>query len=78
MPCRFHRRRSISRTHGITTRKNCLGDSDEINENVELVSSHFGLVANPAAFHVSANRLGQVEGQWQPFRPRAPFARFRA
>ncbi|SLJ86107.1 esterase/lipase family protein [Novosphingobium mathurense] len=68
----------FSRTDGVTAWENCLGDTDEINENVEVVSSHFGFMTNPAVFHVIADRLGQAEGQWQPFQPSVPFASFYA
>lgn len=64
----------FSRTDGITAWENCIGDSNEINENVEVVSSHFGFVTNPAVFRIIADRLGQAEGQWQPFVPRTPLS----
>lgn len=57
----------FSRTDGITSWKNCLGDTDAINENIEVVSSHFGFVTNPAVFCVVADRLAQPEGGWLPY-----------
>ncbi|MCJ2176960.1 esterase/lipase family protein [Novosphingobium album (ex Hu et al. 2023)] len=64
----------FSRTDGITAWENCIGDSDEINENVEVVSSHFGFVTNPAVFQIIADRLSQPEGKWQRFVPRTPLS----
>lgn len=64
----------FSRTDGITAWENCYGDSDAINENVEVVSSHFGFVTNPAVFQIVADRLAQPEGNWQPFVPRTPLS----
>jgi len=64
----------FSRTDGITAWENCIGDSDAINENVEVVSSHFGFVTNPAVFQIIADRLAQPEGGWKPFVPRTPLS----
>lgn len=64
----------FSRTDGITAWENCVGDRDAINENVEVVSSHFGFVTNPAVFKIVADRLAQPEGNWQPFVPRTPLS----
>ncbi|KHK93545.1 esterase/lipase family protein [Novosphingobium malaysiense] len=64
----------FSRTDGITAWENCVSDSDAINENIEVVSSHFGFVTNPAVFQIIADRLAQPEGNWQPFVPRTPLS----
>ncbi len=64
----------FSRTDGITAWENCVGDSDAINENIEVVSSHFGFVTNPAVFQIVTDRLSQPEGSWQPFVPRTPLS----
>jgi pimeloyl-ACP methyl ester carboxylesterase len=36
-------------------------------ENIEVVASHFGIGANPAAWYVVADRLAQRDGEWSPF-----------
>ncbi len=37
------------------------------SENIEVISSHFGMGANPAVLWAIADRLAQAEGHWQPF-----------
>lgn len=57
----------FSKTDGMAAWQNCRGATDSITENVEVHSSHFGMVVNPAVFHIIADRLAQPEGQWRPF-----------
>jgi hypothetical protein len=38
-------------------------------ENVAVHSSHLGYGHNPAVLWVVADRLGQQDGEWAPFRP---------
>ena len=38
-------------------------------ENIEVESSHLGMVHNPSVFYLIADRLSQPENQWQPFAP---------
>lgn len=64
----------FSRTDGITAWENCVSDRDAINENIEVVSSHFGFVTNPAVFQIVTDRLAQPEGNWQPFVSRTPLS----
>jgi pimeloyl-ACP methyl ester carboxylesterase len=45
------------------------------SENVEVRGSHMGLGHNTAALLVVADRLGQPEGEWRPFRPPARLGR---
>lgn len=56
-----------SKSDGIAAWENCLGGTDAITENIEVHSSHFGMVANPAVFRVIADRLAQPEGGWVPY-----------
>lgn len=56
-----------SRSDGITAWQNCMGLTDAINENIEVRSSHFGFMANPAVFMAVADRLSQKKQGWQPF-----------
>ncbi len=57
-----------SRTDGITAWENCVATTDSQTENVEVNSSHFGMVMNTTVFRVVADRLAQHEGEWQPYR----------
>ena len=56
-----------SRTDGITAWENCLANTDHQSENVEVHSSHFGMVVNTSVFQIVADRLAQPEGEWAPF-----------
>jgi pimeloyl-ACP methyl ester carboxylesterase len=56
-----------SKTDGITAWQNCVAIADHQTENIEVHSSHFGMVVNPFVFHVVANRLAQPEDGWTPF-----------
>lgn len=62
-----------SKTDGIAAWENCIAQPHEMTENVEVHSSHFGLVVHPAVYHLIADRLAQPEGEWQPYEmPAAP------
>ncbi|WP_380878415.1 alpha/beta hydrolase [Sphingomonas sp. DBB INV C78] len=63
----------FSQSDGIAAWRNCVGTEDAINENVEVHSSHFGMVVNPAVLHVIADRLAQPEGAWRRFTPPQAF-----
>ena len=58
-----------SRTDGVVRWHLCLDVVDDQHENVEVLASHVGMGFNPAALYVLADRLGQPEGEWRPFRP---------
>jgi pimeloyl-ACP methyl ester carboxylesterase len=45
-------------------------------ENVEVRGSHLGLMHNPAVLWLLADRLGQDEAKWKPFRPPLPLVPF--
>lgn len=64
----------FSRSDGITPWQNCQGSEAANSENIEVCSSHFGMVGNPAVFHAVADRLAQREGEWAPFDGHAPFS----
>jgi pimeloyl-ACP methyl ester carboxylesterase len=57
-----------SRTDGVTAWQNCLATEDHQTENVEVNSSHFGMVMNTTVFQVIADRLLQPEGAWRKHR----------
>jgi pimeloyl-ACP methyl ester carboxylesterase len=65
-----------SRSDGIAAWRNCISETDDITENIEVHSSHFGFVANPAVFYAVADRLGQFEGRWAPFNRAGPYSTF--
>jgi pimeloyl-ACP methyl ester carboxylesterase len=56
-----------SRSDGIVAWQGCLEQPGPHTENIEVVSSHFGLGVNPLALAAIADRLAQPEGQWAPF-----------
>lgn len=58
----------FSKTDGIAAWENCLVHPHDMAENVEVNSSHFGLVNHPAVYHVIADRLAQPEGDWKPYK----------
>ncbi len=56
-----------SKTDGITAWQNCLAVPDHQSENIEVHSSHFGMVVNASVFRIVADRLAQPEDAWRPF-----------
>jgi hypothetical protein len=64
-----------SRTDGVVRWHTCIDAVDATHENVEVRGSHSGLGFNPAVLFVIADRLGQLEGRWRPFRPPAALRR---
>jgi pimeloyl-ACP methyl ester carboxylesterase len=56
-----------SKTDGITAWENCLAISDHQTENIEVHSSHFGMVMNASVFRIVADRLAQPENAWLPY-----------
>lgn len=38
-----------------------------LNENLEIVSSHWGMANNPMTLRILADRLAQAEGHWAPY-----------
>ena len=60
-----------TRHDGIVHWKTCINPRVEQAENVEVHASHCGLVFNPLAWIVIADRLAQHEDKWTPFSPNA-------
>lgn len=54
---------------GITAWENCVAEPDHQTENIEVRSSHFGMMMNTTVFRIVADRLAQQEGAWAPFMP---------
>lgn len=58
-----------SRADGVVTWSTCRYGHGPRRESVEVRGSHLGLAHNPAVLWVLADRLGQRDGAWKPFRP---------
>jgi pimeloyl-ACP methyl ester carboxylesterase len=58
-----------SRTDGIVDWRSCIEASGDQRENVEVRSSHAGLLHHPAVLAVILDRLAQPAGRWAPFHP---------
>ena len=56
-----------SKTDGITAWQNCVAIPDHRTENIEVHSSHLGMVVNPEVYRIVADRLAQPERAWSPF-----------
>ncbi|TVQ91225.1 MAG: alpha/beta fold hydrolase [Chromatiaceae bacterium] len=56
-----------SRTDGVVPWRASLESEGPQTENIEVESSHLGLVVNPLVLYVIADRLAQPEGAWRPF-----------
>jgi pimeloyl-ACP methyl ester carboxylesterase len=60
-----------SRTDGIVAWQASVQDNDARNtqlENIEVVASHVGLGLNPSTWWAVADRLSQIQGNWNPFK----------
>ena len=58
-----------TRADGIVAWSACRYPAAPRRQNVEVRGSHLGLAHNPAVLWLLADRLGQAEGKWKPFRP---------
>ncbi|WP_420452350.1 alpha/beta fold hydrolase [Ilumatobacter sp.] len=58
-----------SRTDGVVSWSSCIDAEAPLAENVAVPGSHIGLIHNPAALHVIADRLAQPAGVQQPYAP---------
>lgn len=65
-----------SKSDGITAWQNCVSDTDTQTENIEVHSSHFGFVTNPAVYYAVADRLALPQGEWRPFDRAGPYTAF--
>ncbi|MBK1705667.1 alpha/beta fold hydrolase [Halochromatium glycolicum] len=57
----------FSRSDGIVPWRHSLEPTGPQAENIEIISSHFGLGAHPLALYAIADRLAQPEDRWRPF-----------
>jgi hypothetical protein len=58
-----------SRTDGVVAWQTCIDEQAPDAENVAVPSSHIGLLHNPAALYIVADRLSQPPGVNKPFEP---------
>lgn len=58
-----------TRTDGVVRWHACIDEVGPTRENIEVRGTHTGLGMNAAVLLAVADRLGQREGGWQPFRP---------
>ena len=56
----------FSRSDGLGDWRTCLQPEGPLSENVEVASSHMGMLWHPQALRVVADRLAQPEGRWRP------------
>lgn len=56
-----------SRRDGVVAWQACRLPRSPIAENIEVASSHLGLVWHPEVLAIIADRLAQPAGQWQPW-----------
>ena len=58
----------FTRTDGVVAWHSCIDEEAPEAENVKVPGSHIGLLHNPAALYVIADRLAQPPGTHEPFR----------
>ncbi|MEI2766476.1 MAG: hypothetical protein V9F82_12440 [Dermatophilaceae bacterium] len=56
-----------SRSDGMFEHHRVCEPDGPLNENLEIVSSHWGMANNPMTMRILADRLAQPEGQWAPY-----------
>ena len=59
----------FSRSDGVVAWHSCIDEEAPQAENIEVPGSHIGLLHNPAALYVIADRLAQPAGVHKPFDP---------
>ena len=59
----------FSRSDGIAAWQSCVAERGPLSESIEVASSHLGIGHHPVVLLTIADRLGQPEGGWKPFRP---------
>ena len=62
-----------SRSDGVVAWQACVGKASRLAENIEVESSHLGLVWHYDVLRIVADRLAQPRGKWKPWRD-APLA----
>ena len=57
-----------SRSDGVVAWRACVGKPSPLAENIEVESSHLGLVWHPDVLRIVGDRLAQPRGGWRPWR----------
>jgi pimeloyl-ACP methyl ester carboxylesterase len=57
-----------SRSDGVVAWQACVAKPSPLAENVEVESSHLGLIWHPDVLRIVADRLAQPPGDWRPWR----------
>ena len=57
-----------SRSDGVVAWQACVGKTSPLAENIEVESSHLGLIWHPDVLRIVADRLAQRPGKWRPWR----------
>ena len=57
-----------SLTDGVVAWQACVGKASPLSENIEVASSHLGLIWHPDVLHIVADRLAQPRGNWKRWR----------
>jgi len=57
-----------SRSDGVVAWRACIGKVSPLAENIEVESSHLGLVWHPDVLRIVTDRLAQRRGKWRPWR----------
>ena len=57
----------VTRSDGVVGWDSCTVEPGRARECIEVRGSHTGLIHNPAAMLIVADRLAQPEGRWKPF-----------
>jgi hypothetical protein len=64
-----------SKSDGIVSWRGCIEKKSDRAENVEVDTSHLGMISHPQVLRIVVDRLAQPEGKWRPLRvtrPRSP------
>ena len=56
-----------SRSDGVVAWQACVGRASPLTQNIEVESSHLGLVWHPDVLRIVADRLAQPRGGWKPW-----------
>jgi pimeloyl-ACP methyl ester carboxylesterase len=56
-----------SRSDGVVAWQACVGRAAPMAENIEVESSHLGLIWHPDVLRIVADRLAQRQGRWKPW-----------
>ena len=57
-----------SRSDGVVAWQACVARPSPLAQNIEIDSSHLGLIWHPDVLRIVADRLAQPRGQWKPWR----------